>query len=210
MTLRHLCYLIAITASVGGCTNGTAIYSGPAEQEIQVEQKTSTLLLQSLRRVERSRLRDFIANASRGRRDALHLDVTGSPGLIVQVAHEARAMGVTPYNIRLSASPIGLPAHFGIRIEATIYEAHPPVCPSLSIVGPSLDDNSFNPTLGCSIRNNLGVMVNDPGDLLGNGAVMPTSGDRAVLPLPARGTLTPGNKSNLEDRTHNKVPSEGS
>ncbi len=208
MSLRHLCYLIAVTAVVGGCTNSAPIYSGPAEQAIKVEQKTSVLLLPSLGRAETYRLRDFVANASGGRRDALHLDLTGSPRLIAQAAHEARAMGVDPYNIRLSASPVDRRAHFRVRIEAITYEAHPAVCPSLPIAGPSVDDNSFNPTLGCSIRNNLGVMVNDPADLLGNRAVVPTSGDRAVLPLNPRGSLTPGNKSNLEDGTHNRIQPE--
>ncbi|MGL3104806.1 CpaD family pilus assembly lipoprotein [Bradyrhizobium sp. BR 1432] len=117
-------------------------------------------------------------------------------------------MGVPAYNIRLSASPVDLPSHFGVKIEAIIYEARPPLCPSLSIIGPSVDDNSFNPTLGCSIRNNLAVTVNDPGDLLENRAILPTSGDRAVLPLTARGGLAAGNKSNLEGDTHNSVASE--
>ncbi|WP_084788747.1 CpaD family pilus assembly lipoprotein [Bradyrhizobium sp. Cp5.3] len=202
MTFRHLCPLIAIAASVVGCTNSAPIYSGPAEQVVKVEQKTSVLLLQSLRRTETYRLRDFIAYASHGRRDALHLKVSGSPRLMAQVAHEARAMGVAPYNIRLFAFSAGLPAHFGVRIEAIVYEARPPLCPSVPIVGPSVDDNSFNPTLGCSIRNNLAAMVNDPLDLVGNNAVMPTSGDRAVLPLSARGSLPPAGKSNLQDDAH--------
>ncbi|WP_084808496.1 CpaD family pilus assembly lipoprotein [Bradyrhizobium sp. NAS80.1] len=208
MSLRNLGHLIAIATTVGGCTHDAAIYSGRTEQAIQVEQKTSVLVLQRLRRAERYGLRDFVANASRGRRDALHMDVSGSPRLVAEVAHEARAMGVPPYNIRLSASPVGLPSHFGVRVEAIIYEAHPPLCPSFSIVGPSVDDNSFNPTLGCSTRSNLGVMLNDPGDLLENKAVMPTGGDRAVAPLTARGSLTPGNKSNSEDDNHTRVSPE--
>ncbi|GGI27742.1 MULTISPECIES: CpaD family pilus assembly lipoprotein [Bradyrhizobium] len=208
MTLRNLGHLIAVAATVGGCTHNAAIYSEPTDQAIQVEQKTSILRLQSLRRAERYGLRNFIANASRGRRDALHLDVSGSPRLITQVAHEAREMGVPAYNIRRSASPVDLPSHFGVQIEAIIYEARPPLCPSLSIIGPSVDDNSFNPTLGCSIRNNLAVTVNDPGDLLENRAILPTSGDRAVLPLTARGGLAAGNKSHLESDTHNRIASE--
>ncbi|MHC2253646.1 MULTISPECIES: CpaD family pilus assembly lipoprotein [Bradyrhizobium] len=205
MTLRrHLCLLIAVAAALGGCANSAAISSGPAGQTVRVERKTSVLLLQNLRRNERYGLRDFIANASRGRRDALQLDVAGSPRLVAQVAHEARAMGIVPYNIRLSASPVDLPAHFGVRIEAITYEAHPAACPPFAVTGPSLGDNSFDPTLGCSVRNNLAVMVNDPGDLLGNSAVMPTSGDRAVLPITARGPAATGNRSNLEDGAQNK------
>ncbi|SFN80200.1 pilus assembly protein CpaD [Bradyrhizobium sp. Rc3b] len=208
MTLRDLCYPIVIGATLGGCANTASIQPAPADQEIQVEQKSSVLLLQSLRGPERRRLRSFIAATSRGRRDALHMRVIGPPRLIAQVAHEARAMGVATYNIRLSASRVDLRARSGVRIEAITFEAHPPVCPSLSIVGPTVNDNSFNPTLGCSVRNNLAVMVNEPGDLLGNGAVMPTSGDRAVRPLSARGATSAGSRSNLEDEAHNRVAPE--
>ncbi|WP_407120914.1 CpaD family pilus assembly lipoprotein [Bradyrhizobium sp. STM 3561] len=208
MTLRHLCYPIFIAAIMGGCANPASIQPAPADQEIQVEQKSSVLFLQSLRGPERHRLRSFIAATSRGRRDALHVRVIGSPRLIAQVADEARAMGVANYNILLSASRVDLPARSGVRIEAITFEAHPPVCPSLSIVGPTVNENSFNPTLGCSVRNNLAVTINDPGDLLGNHAVMPTSGDRAVLPITARGATTVGNRSNLEDDTHTRVAPE--
>ncbi|WP_083519136.1 CpaD family pilus assembly lipoprotein [Bradyrhizobium jicamae] len=205
MTLRQLCHLIAIAATLGGCANSASIHSGPAEQAIQVEQKNSVLFLQSLRGSERHRLRSFIADASHGRRDALHVSVTGSPRLIVQVAHEARAMGISPDNIRLSASP---PAHFGVRIEAITYEAHPPVCPSLLIVGPAVNDNSFDPTLGCSTRNNLAVMVNDPLDLLDNRSVVTSKGDRAAIPVASYGTFASRNKSNGGDETHNRAAPE--
>ncbi|MDA9482297.1 hypothetical protein XI07_09780 [Bradyrhizobium sp. CCBAU 11445] len=208
MTLRHLCYPIFIAATMGGCANTASIQPAPADQEIQVEQKSSVLFLRSLRGPERHRLRSFIAATSRGRRDALHVSVIGSPRLIAQVADEARAMGVANYNILLSASRVDLPARSGVRVEAITFEAHPPVCPSLSIVGPTVNENSFNPTLGCSVRNNLAVMINDPGDLLGNHAVMPTSGDRAVLPITARGATTVGNRSNFEDETHNRAAPE--
>ncbi|WFU31554.1 CpaD family pilus assembly lipoprotein [Bradyrhizobium brasilense] len=208
MTLRHLCHLIVMAATLGGCANSASVRSEPAEQAIQVEQKSSVLFLQSLRGSERHRLRSFIAHASGGRRDALHIDVTGSPRLIAQVAHEARAMGIAPYNIRLAASPIDLPARFGVRIEAITFEAHPPVCPSLSIVGPAVNDNSFDPTLGCSTRNNLAVMVNDPIDLLDNRSVMTSSGDRAAIPLASYGTFAPPNKSKEEDGASNRATPE--
>ncbi|SDE69819.1 pilus assembly protein CpaD [Bradyrhizobium brasilense] len=208
MTLRHLCHLIVIAATLGGCANSASIRPGPAEQAIQVEQKNSVLFLQSLRGSERHRLRSFIASASGGRRDALHVDVTGTPRLIAQVAHEARAMGVAPYNIRLSASPLDLPSRFGVRIETITFEAQPPVCPSLSIVGPAVNDNSFDPTLGCSTRSNLAVMVNDPLDLLDNRSVMTSNGDRAAIPVASYGTFGPGNKSNGEGGQSNGAASE--
>ncbi|MGY4399394.1 CpaD family pilus assembly lipoprotein [Bradyrhizobium sp. USDA 3315] len=208
MTLRRLCHLVVVAATLGGCANSASIPPGPAEQAIQVEQKNSVLVLQSLRGSERHRLRSFIASASGGRRDALHVDVTGSPRLIAQVAHEVRAMGIAPYNIRLSASPLDLPSHFGVRIEAITFEAHPPVCPSLSIVGPAVNDNSFDPTLGCSTRSNLAVMVNDPLDLLDNRSVMTSKGDRAAIPVASYGTFGPGNKSNGEGGQSSGAASE--
>ncbi|KYK44257.1 hypothetical protein A1D31_37085 [Bradyrhizobium liaoningense] len=210
MTLRQLCHLLGIAATLGGCANTASVRYGPAEQVIQVEQKSSILFLQSLRRPETHRLRNFIATASRGRRDALHLDVTGSPRLIAQVAHEARAMGVAPYNIRLSAYPHDLPTRSGVRIEAITFEAYPPPCPSLSIVGPTMNDNSFDPTLGCSTKNNLATMVNDPLDLLDNRSIMTSNGDRAAIPVASYGTLVPRGRSNGEDGAGNKAVPEAS
>ncbi|RXH42211.1 CpaD family pilus assembly lipoprotein [Bradyrhizobium zhanjiangense] len=206
MTLRYLCHLIVIGVTLGGCANSASIHLGPAEQAIQVEQKKRVLFLQSLRGSEKLQLRSFIANVSGGRRDALHVDVTGSPRLIAQVAHEARAMGVAPYNIRLSASPVDLPPRSGVRIEAITFEAHIPLCPSLLIVGPAVNDNSFDSTLGCSTRNNLAVMVNDPLDLLDNRSVITSNGDRAAIPLANYATSAPRNKSNGEDGAGTVAP----
>ncbi|WGD51278.1 CpaD family pilus assembly lipoprotein [Bradyrhizobium sp. CB1650] len=199
MTSRYLCHLIVIGATLGGCANSASIHLRPAEQEIQVEQRKRVLFLHSLRGSEKLQLRSFIANVSGGRRDALHVDVTGSARLMAQAAHEARAMGVAPYNIRLSASPVDLPPRSGVRVEAITFEAHVPICPSLLIVGPAVNDNSFDPTLGCSTRNNLAVMVNDPLDLLDNRSVFTSNGDRAANPLANYGTSVPRNKSNGED-----------
>ncbi|MGY3622276.1 CpaD family pilus assembly lipoprotein [Bradyrhizobium sp. USDA 10063] len=189
MTLRHLCHMIVLTAGVAGCTSAAPVDVGSTAQAIVVEQENSVLLLQSLRGAERYRLRDFIARASRGRRDALHLDITGSSRLGAQVASEARAMGIAPYNIRLVDARMDQQIGFAVRIEAIVYEARPPLCPSLSIVGPSVNDNAFEQTLGCSIRNNLAVTVNDPRDLLDNNAIMLTNGDRAAIPVAAYRTF---------------------
>ncbi|MDE5457208.1 hypothetical protein GWE18_31135 [Bradyrhizobium sp. CSA112] len=208
MTLRALPHLFVLMASLGGCTSTALINTGPAEQPSMVQQQNSVLVLQSLRGLERYRLRDLIAGASHGRFDALHLDITGSPRLAAQVASEARAMGVTPYNVRLFGPRIDRPVGFAVRIEAIVYEARPPVCPSLSIIGPSVNDNSFDQTLGCSIRNNLGVMVNDPSDLLDNRAVMATKGDRAAIPVATYGSMGRRNKSDLEDGIGNRSSPE--
>jgi len=51
-------------------------------------------------------------------------------------------------------------------------------------------------------------MINDPGDLLGNSAVMPTRGDRAVRPLTAREISTPDNGSRSEGGTHDRASPE--
>ena len=66
-----------------------------------------------------------------------------------------------------------------VEVIATRYVATAPACPSLAIVGPSVNDNDFEPTLGCSNRGNLAAMVNDPADLLGSRAVAPADGARA-------------------------------
>ncbi|WP_407185395.1 CpaD family pilus assembly lipoprotein [Bradyrhizobium centrosematis] len=205
MILRQMCHLIGIAATLGGCASTASVHYGPAEQTVQVEQKRSILFLQSLRRPEANRLRCFIATSSRGRPDALHLNVIGAPRIIAQVAHQARAMGVAPYNIRLSASALDLSTRAGAKIEAITFEAYPPSCPSLSIVGPAVNDNSFDPTLGCSTRNNLATMVNDPVDLLENRSTMPSNGERAADPLAREGTFAPRSKSKGEDGAGDKV-----
>ncbi|WP_051335026.1 CpaD family pilus assembly lipoprotein [Bradyrhizobium sp. Ai1a-2] len=195
MTWQIVCSLIALTASVAGCASTAPMYIEPTAQAILVQQEKNVLLLQSLRGAERQRLRYFIASVSRGRRDALHLNIIGSPRLGAHVASEARAMGVDAYNIRLYAPPIGQRDGFAARIEAITYAAQPPLCPSVPIVGPSANDNSFDQTLGCSIRHNLGVMVNDPLDLLDNKAVMASPGDRAAIPVATYRTFATGNNS---------------
>ncbi|MGY3610660.1 MULTISPECIES: CpaD family pilus assembly lipoprotein [unclassified Bradyrhizobium] len=208
MTVRALPHLFVLMTSLGGCTSTATINTFPAEQATMVQQQNSVLVLQSLRGLERYRLREFIATNSRGRFDALHLDIIGSPRLAAQVASEARAMGLAPYNIRLFGPRLDRPLGFAVRIQATVYEARPPVCPSLAIIAPSVNDNSFDQTLGCSIRNNLGVMVNDPGDLLDNRAVMATTGDRAAVPVATYGSMGQRNKSDMEAGIGNRASPE--
>lgn len=183
MTFRIVCPLIALTASLAGCTSTAPSYIEPAAQPTLVQQERTVLVLQSLGGAGRKRLRELIASASHGRRDALHLDLAGPPQLGAEIASEARAMGVAPYNIRLYGPLVIRRDRLAARIEATTYEAYPPACPSMSIVGPSTNDNSFDPTLGCSIRNNLAIVVNDPSDLIDNHTVMPSDGNRAAIPV---------------------------
>ncbi|GLR91098.1 CpaD family pilus assembly lipoprotein [Bradyrhizobium iriomotense] len=208
MTFRIVCPLIALAAGLAACASTAPTSVDPASQAILVQEEKNVLLLQSLRGAERLRLREFIASTSRGRRDALHLNIAGPPQLGVQIASEARAMGVDAHNIRLYGPLITRRDRFAARIEAITYEAHPPVCPSMSIVGPSVNDNSFDPTLGCSIRNNLAIMVNDPSDLIGNSAVRPSDGNRAAIPVATYKSFATGNNSNLGQAANNKSPSD--
>lgn len=60
-----------------------------------------------------------------------------------------------------------------------------------------MNDNSFDPTLGCSIRNNLAGMVNDPRDLIDNQAVVPSDGNRAAIPVATYKAFATGNNSSL-------------
>lgn len=185
MALRNVISALTLGVILGGCANTTPIYLEPTAQAILVEPENNVLLLKSLGGAERQRLRDFIMVASQGRRDALHLEVSGARRLGAQVVRQAMALGVEPANIRRfdgRADPNGV---FAVRVEAVAYRAIPPECPSLSIVGPSVNDNSFDQTLGCSNRNNLAAMVNDPRDLIGNGAVTAGNGDRAARPVAA-------------------------
>ncbi|TJV72287.1 MAG: hypothetical protein E5X45_31815, partial [Mesorhizobium sp.] len=74
--------------SVSGCTSTTPVDVEPSASML-VREETTLLTLQSLRASERQRLRDFLNKASRGRFDALHLLISGSPQLSAGVAHQA-------------------------------------------------------------------------------------------------------------------------
>lgn len=208
MTFRILCPLIALTASLAGCTSTAPTYIEPAAQPTLVQQEKNVLVLQSLGGAGRKRLREFIANTSRGRRDALHLDIAGPPQIVAEIASEARAMGVVAYNVRVYGPLVIRRDRFAARVEATTYEAHPSACPSMSIVGPSVNDNSFDPTLGCSIRNNLAIMVNDPSDLIDNHAVVPSDGNRAAIPVATYKSFGTVNNSNVRQAPSTKSSSD--
>ncbi|CCD84245.1 Conserved hypothetical protein; Pilus biogenesis CpaD-related [Bradyrhizobium sp. ORS 285] len=210
MILRQICQLIGVAATLVGCADTAPDHYGPGEQSVKVEQKSRVLFLKSLHRPEAHRLRRFIATAGGGRPDVLHVDVTGSERLTAQVAHEALAMGIAPYNIRLSNLPPDHFTHSMVRIEVTTFQVYPPPCPSLSIVGPTVNDNAFDSTLGCSTRNNLATMVNDPVDLLENRSIMPSNGERAANPLARDGTFRPSSRMNGEDGPRDKLAPEAS
>lgn len=184
MTLRIKVLLVALTASLSGCVS-PPVYVEPSTP-ILIRQETTVLMLESLRASERQRLRVFLERASRGRRDALHLLISGSPRLSAGTVHQAKEMGIDAYNIHLFDQHDGRAA----RIEAIVFHAHPPVCPSFS--RQLLNEKSFDQTLGCSTRHNLAVMVNDPHDLLDNRAVKPSNGDRAAIPAATYRTFATG------------------
>lgn len=140
-------------------------------QETLVEAVPTTSLMG---RNDRRRFLGFLKTAGRGRLDALHLELRGrNRGAVRALADAARRAGVDPLKIRAVEEG---PAGGRVEVIATRYVALAPECPSLAIVGPSVNDNDFDPSHGCSNRRNLAAMVNDPADLLGNGAVVPADG----------------------------------
>jgi pilus biogenesis lipoprotein CpaD len=146
-----------------------------ARQETLVEAVPTTSLMG---RNDRRRFLAFLDQASRGRLDALHLELRGGSRAAARaLAETARRAGVDPLKIRaVDAGPAG----GRVEVIATRYVAVAPECPSLAVVGPSVNDNDFDPTHGCSNRANLAAMVNDPRDLVGNDAVVPADGAYAA------------------------------
>ncbi|WP_245272942.1 CpaD family pilus assembly lipoprotein [Microvirga lotononidis] len=173
--LRIKVYLVGLTAGLSCCASPP--FHVEPSAPILIREETSVLTLEGVRASERQRLRVFLERASRGRPDALHLLISGSPRLSAEAVHQAKQIGIDAYNIQLLNQHDGRVA----RIEAIVYLAHPPVCPSFS--SPLPEDESVDQTLGCSTRHNLAVMVNDPRDLFGNMAVKPSDGDRAAIPI---------------------------
>lgn len=146
-----------------------------SRQETLVEAVPTTSLMG---RNDRRRFLAFLKEAGRGRFDALHLELRGANrGAVRALAETARRAGVDPLKIR--AIEAG-PADGRVEVIATRYVAVPPECPSLAVVGPSVNDNDFDPTHGCSNRANLAAMVNDPADLVRNEAVVPADGAYAA------------------------------
>ncbi|AMX95353.1 MULTISPECIES: CpaD family pilus assembly lipoprotein [Mesorhizobium] len=173
--LRFIILFVALAPSVSGCTSTTPVDVEPSAPML-VREETTVLTLQSLRASERQRLRVFLDKASRGRFDAIHLLISGSPQLSAGVAHQARQLAIEEDNIQLrDQHDAG-----SVRIEAIVYHARPPVCPSY---GALPNEESFKQPLGCSTGHNLAVMVNDPRDLLDNQAVKAGDGDRASVPV---------------------------
>ncbi|GLS46090.1 CpaD family pilus assembly lipoprotein [Methylobacterium brachythecii] len=126
---------------------------------------------------DQRRLVGFLTQAGRGRFDALHLELRGgSRGAVSAAMRTARRVGVDPLKIHVA----GGGGRGAVEVVATRYAGTAPVCPSLAIVGPSVNDNDFETTLGCSNRANLAAMVNDPADLVANDAVVPSDGARAA------------------------------
>lgn len=112
-----------------------------------------------------------------GRFDALHLELRGSERAALRaVAAEARRAGVDP--LKIGIVPGGTTPGL-VEVTVTRFVATVPVCPSLAIIDPSVEENDFEPTLGCSTRRNLAAMANDPADLLGNSTIVPSDGAAA-------------------------------
>jgi pilus assembly protein CpaD len=185
---RRLVPLVVAGLVLSGCYSAP-VFVEPTAQAIMVQPEVNVLVLQGgsagrLASSERNRLVDFLRVAGNGKIDALHLKVIGlSPYLRRSVAASATSVGVQPWNIVEVAEPADDRGRYAVRVLADHAAALPPVCPSLSIVGPSGNDNDFDQTLGCSNRANLALMVNDGHDLLGNPAVAASDGERAAVPV---------------------------
>lgn len=185
--------------ALSGCYSSVPVFVEPTAQAILVQPARNELILQSgrsgagLASSERRRLVDFLHVASNGRVDALHLKVTGlNSRLRRAVVATAGAVGLQPWNIVEVAEPADQHRQSAVRVVADYAVAIPPGCPSLSIVGPSVEDNDFDPTLGCSNRANLALTVNDGHDLLGNPAVVSADAERAAIPVERyRGFVNP-------------------
>jgi pilus assembly protein CpaD len=183
MAFRYLLCALLGGAALGGC-NTAPIYVEPTAQAILIDPQNHVLLLNSLGSNEGRRLADLIATTRRGARDGVHVEITSSSSsLRTGVVRLARRLGVDPYNIRQFVGPADPLQRFRARVVVVAYTVIPPVCPSLSVVGPSVEDNSFDQTLGCSVRTNLALTVADPSHLLGNDAVIASQGDRAAIPV---------------------------
>ncbi|MGZ2402917.1 CpaD family pilus assembly lipoprotein [Rhizobium ruizarguesonis] len=179
--------LLVLTANVAGCTTSAPLDVDPSAQAILVRQENIVLLLQGPYATTQQRLQDFIVSASRGRVDALQIVISGPSRLSAQIASQARDMGVDAHNVHLHPS-IDQNDGVSVRVEAIVFSASPPECPAIS--SPLGKDNSFDQTLGCSIRHNLAVMVNDPRNLLNNPAVKPSNGDPAATAVAKYRTFT--------------------
>lgn len=127
---------------------------------------------------EQRRFVSLLNTIGTGRFDALHLEFRSrSRGAVRGLIGAARRAGVDPLKIHA----VDVPAAGGaVEVIVTRYTATAPVCPSQAIVGPSVNDNDFDATSGCSNRANLAAMVNDPADLLGNASAAPADGSRAA------------------------------
>jgi pilus biogenesis lipoprotein CpaD len=208
VVFRRLAPLVIAALTLSGCFSSTPVFVEPTAQAILVQPSVTMLVLRSgrsggLPSSERRRLMDFLRVASNGRVDALHVKVIGvSPYLRRTVAATATSIGLQPWNIVEIAEPADDRGQFAVRVLAEYANAIPPVCPSLSIVGPSVNDNDFDQTLGCSTRANLALTVNDGHDLLGNGAVTAADGERAAIPIERyRSFNTPGTNNNRTPQT---------
>ena len=177
--LRTALAALAALSALAGCKPVTLPppVTGGDGQEILVE-AVPTRILVGRGGIPLGRLAGALGAAARGRFDALHLTLYGRDrGSLRAVIAVARRAGVDPLKIHVvpGSGPPG-----SVEVIAARFAALAPVCPSLAIVEPSVNDNDFEPTLGCSTRRNLAAMVNDPADLLGSDAVVPSDGAYAA------------------------------
>ncbi len=176
----------ALVVSLSACASVT---TPDPNQAILIEPERNVLLLHAGARggisgTDTRRLFDFLTTASQGKLDAVHVTIVGpNAGARAYAAGLVRRFGVTVTKIREVAAFADDRSRFMLRIEATRFQALAPVCPALEVTGPSFDPNDFESTNGCSTRANLAVNVNDPAELLHNGARPASDGARAASPV---------------------------
>lgn len=99
-------------------------------------------------------------------------DGTAHQELVISAAVEIRELswvsGVEYENIEGSAYDARGMSDAPIRMAFTAYEVQRPACPSAAQVDfADARSNNDMPSLGCSVRSNMAVMIADPADVLG-------------------------------------------
>lgn len=172
--LRSFVMAAALSSGLAACAPDVVFIETPPAILVEPVQVEFGGRARYMSFADKRRLRGSLNDLSGGRIDAVHLAIFGPRGRASAIGRAAHAAGVETSKIRL------YPAS-RVSVKARLYRAYPPVCPDLNVYGPPVEDNDFEPTLGCSDLANLATMVNDPADLIGSRAAPLADGERAAL-----------------------------
>ncbi len=221
-TLTSLTLFSAGLAAMSGCATSPA--SGGAnsaltlraleDHKIDVVEKTEFLEIaidpyaSELSSEDRARLKRFVGDYVAIGHGPLVLSMpqsSANPQLAVAAVAEARAIaweeGVEYSEIAGSAHGAGSARAEPMIVAFQRYEALRPDCPFKSTVDfANASSNSYQPTLGCSVRTNLAAMISDPADLLGQRPLDAADNPRVetILKLFREGKSTASQRSNEE------------